>query len=231
MKMKKRLADKSKVTDPRLDRLPEFDCRSLNYPIRALVGDKIPRSYTWACDQVLDQGTEGACVGFSWAHELIARPKVILGITNEIARSFYQRAQQLDEWPGTNYDGTSVLAGAKTVMEQGFLEEYRWAFNLYDLILAVGYQGPAVLGINWYTGMMNTQPDGFIKVSGTVAGGHAILMRGVSIKGQYGLLHNSWGPSWGNNGTAKISFDDLQRLMIENGEAAIPVVRTFGPEA
>jgi hypothetical protein len=63
--------------DRTLDRLVEFDERSRNFS--AAVGlETYPfRSYTWACDPVLDQGREGACVGFAWAHELSARPKVI----------------------------------------------------------------------------------------------------------------------------------------------------------
>lgn len=216
-----------KTKDPRLDRLPQFDDRSLDYPVRQLVATKEPRSYTWRCNKWLDQGREGACVGFSMGHELIARPKELLTIDNNYARNrIYKEAQKIDEWPGENYEGTSVLAGAKIVQSLGHFKEYRWAFGIDDLILALGYTGPAVLGVNWYTGMFRTDDKGFIRVSGSVAGGHAILARSVNLRGEYAILRNSWGNDWGTNGDCKISFGDLRRLLQEDGEACIPVGRS-----
>lgn len=211
--------------DPRLDRIPQFDEKSRSFPVRQLVATKKPRSYTWRVDTWLDQGQEGACVGFSWSHELAARPKVIRDITDDTARSVYRRAQQIDEWPGENYEGTSVLAGAKAVLESGHIKEYRWAFGLDDLILAVGYQGPAVIGVNWYSEMFEPDEKGYIHVGGSLMGGHAIVCHGVNIKGRYFKLHNSWGQDWGVNGECKISFDDMARLLSEYGEACVPVVR------
>lgn len=219
------LKNRTTTNDPRLDRVVQFDEQSRKFPIRALVSAKKPRSYTWRVNNWLDQGQEGACVGFSWSHELAGRPKEVSGITNDFARAIYRRARQLDEWPGEAYEGTSVLAGAKAVSEAGHLIEYRWAFGLDDLILAVGYQGPAILGINWYEGMFNTGNGDFIEPTGQIAGGHAIVCHGVSVKGRYFKLHNSWGKDWGNNGECKISFEDMYRLLHENGEACIPVIR------
>lgn len=219
------LKNNTVTKDRRLDRVVQFDEKSRSFPIRQLVATKAPRSYTWRVDTWLDQGQEGACVGFSWSHELAGRPKVVKNITNDSARKVYNRARQLDEWPGESYDGTSVLAGAKAIQETGYVKEYRWAFGLNDLILAVGYQGPAVLGVNWYEGMFDTDQKGFIHVTGDIAGGHAIICHGVNVKEKYFKLHNSWGKDWGVNGECKISFDDMNRLLREYGEACIPVVR------
>lgn len=207
-----------------LDRLVEFDDRSRAFPIRTTVADRVPRSYTWGCTATLDQGREGACVGFAWAHELTARP-VVEPTTAGDALALYRRAQLLDQWPGENYDGTSVIAGAKAVQERGGLLSYRWAFSLDDLVLAVGFNGPAVLGVPWYSGMFNPDPSGYLRVRGEVVGGHAILCRGVSLRTRSFLLHNSWGPDWGRNGTARITFDDMRRLLAEDGEACCPVRR------
>jgi hypothetical protein len=209
-----------------LDRIPEFDERSRAFPIRTLVAAKKPRSYTWTCNTWLDQGSEGACVGFSCAHELAAKPKVI-AVTNEDAQAIYTAAKKVDEWAGENYEGTSVLAGAKVLKASGYMPEYRWAFGIDDLILSVGYAGPAILGINWHEGMWDADAKGFIHVEGAVVGGHAILCHGVNIPGRYFKVHNSWGKYWGRNGEAFISFDDMQTLLAEQGEACIPVVRSF----
>lgn len=210
--------------DPRLDRIVEFDETSREFPIRTLVPKK-PRSYTWRCDAWLDQGREGACVGFSWSHELAARPKPVGGLTDDFAHAVYKRAQKLDQWPGETYSGTSVIAGAKAVQELGYVGEYRWAFGLDDLILAVGYAGPAVLGVNWYEGMFRPDEKGYIHPSGNLSGGHAILCHSVNVKKRYFKLHNSWGSDWGNKGECFVSFDDMDRLLKEQGEACVPIQR------
>lgn len=228
------------------DRAVYFDERSRNYPITAGISTYPLRGYTWSCAAFNDQGQQGACVGFAWSHELTARPYPV-PTDNALARSIYLRAQQIDEWAGEDYSGTSVLAGAKATKEllntsgQAYLQEYRWAFGINDLLLALGYKGPAVLGLNWYSGMFNTDSAGFIRKTGSWVGGHAILARGCSLvwvdkngprqysnldtQRSYVLLRNSWGADWGTNGDAKISVADLDALLRENGDACVPVLR------
>lgn len=207
-----------------LDRRVSFDERSRQYPIRELLTTTRPRSYTWSVGTWLDQGTEGACVGFAWAHERAARP-VARPATETDARALYRHAQTLDEWPGENYDGTSVLAGAKASTARGWLTEYRWAFNLNDALAAISRHGPCVLGIDWYTGMFDPDPDGFLHPDGPLAGGHAILAVGVNVNRRTVTLHNSWGRGWGVDGKAKLSWDDLGFLLSEQGECCVPVRR------
>ena len=228
------LRDGTKSEDSRLTRLIQFDEKSRDFPIReTLAAGLKPRSYTWGCGQVLDQGPDGACVGFSMTHELIARPAVISGLDAKFAKErVYWEAQKIDRYPGGSYpgaspqaEGTSVLAGMKILKKMGYIGEYRWAFSLDDLVMAVGHKGPAVLGIPWYESMFQPASCGRLHVSGKVAGGHAILCRGVSIKDKTFLLHNSWGSSWGNNGTALISWEELDKLLHQQGEACIPVTR------
>lgn len=209
-----------------LDWRPFHDPRSRNYPIRTLLAQQSrrPRSYTWPCKLVLDQGREGACVGYAWAHELAASPRAV-PVSDADARQLYRYAQTVDEWPGEAYSGTSVLAGAKAVQVRGHMAEYRWAFGLQDVVDTVGAYGPVVLGIPWTTGMYQPQPDGWVYPTGEVVGGHAIMARGVNLRGGYVLLHNSWGPGWGRNGTARIPFEALGELLTERGEACVPVQR------
>jgi hypothetical protein len=241
------------VNDPRLDRLYEEDWNSLNYPVTKLVGTtaiRRPRSYTWGLSQWLDQGNEGACVGFGFSHEGAAFPVRILGITNDFARTkVYWPAQEIDEWAGGSYpgatpfyEGTSVLAGAKIMQRLGFYHSYYWALNIQELAIGVGLNGPAVIGVNWYEGMYDTDEKGFIAPTGQLAGGHCICVIGVKIVWKswlnwftsrtwenvdldrsYLVLHNSWGPSWGMNGRAKLTLRDADRLLNEQGDACFPV--------
>lgn len=210
----------------KLGRIKQFDERSRGFNIRTALPAKKERSYTWRCLDHFNQGQEGACVGFSWAHELLAKPKEKTYVREVDAHAIYKLALTLDAWPGENYEGTSVLAGVKAVQKMfpDAITEYRWAFSFDDLIMALGYKGPAVLGINWYESMYEPW-NGIVEVRGDIVGGHAILAKGVNINRGTVTLHNSWGEEWGNGGDAVISFADLKRLLKEDGEACIPLKR------
>lgn len=172
------------------------------------------------------------CVGYAMAHELIARPSVIKNATAVVAREVYHEAQKIDPWEGGSYpgaspqyEGTSVLAGIKILQKKGYILEYRWCFGIDDLAMAVGYKGPAILGIPWYEGMFEPWSCGHLHTSGRVVGGHAILCKGVNVKDQTFTLHNSWGEAWGDGGDALISWEEMDKLLHEQGEAVIPVRR------
>lgn len=212
--------------DPRLDRVPQFDERSKAYRIREIVGERPLRSYTWRLQKYLNQGREGACVGFSLAHEIIARPQENLGVDANYARNrIYKEAQKHDEWPGEDYEGTSVLAGLKVINGLGWIRSYHWALNTNEALQGLAYAGPGIAGLNWYEGMMRPDSNGFIKPTGSIVGGHAILVRGISLRGGYVKLANSWGKSWGLDGDCLLTFDDFNRLLQEDGEFAIPQFR------
>ena len=68
-------------------------------------------------------------------------------------------------------------------------------------------------------GMTDTDERGYIHATGDVVGGHCILCRGVNGREKYFLLRNSWGKNWGVNGDCKISFDDMKKLLADDGEA------------
>lgn len=232
--------------DQRLDRLPQFDPRSKSYPaVRGTpLAQKAFRSYTWNVPFVLDQGSEGRCVEYSICHELLGRPSLVpkSEIDKILAgREIYWPAQMEDYWdggsyPGANprYEGTSVLAGIKVAARMGFYPSYRWAFGVEELALAVGYKGPACLGVNWYEGFYDTDDQGWIHIGNTdIAGGHAIACIGVQVIGKPAnyerssfLLQNSWGKDWGQQGRCRISWADMRRLLAEDGECCLPDVRS-----
>ena len=215
--------------NPVLNRIPEFDERSRNFPIRTLLATapRQNRSYTWRCLDTLDQKSEGACVGFAWTHELAARPAEVTGLSAITARAIYKDAQTKDPWEGTDYSGTSVLAGVKATkaLHPDKIDSYKWAFGLADVLQTLSWHGPVVLGINWYEGQF-VPVNGVISPTGQLAGGHAILANGIDLKRKLVRLHNSWGRSWGLNGACFISFSDLDRLLHEQGEACVAVGRT-----
>lgn len=209
----------------KLGRIPVLDARSRLFSISQFfpIGTP-PVSKEWDCQLWLDQGLTSSCVGNAWAHYLASYPDPITGVTEDIALKIYHMAQILDDLPGENYEGTSVLAGIKAVkaLMPPTVDNYHWCFGIDELILTLGYIGPVVLGLNWYSKMFD--PDdltGIIHVSGANVGGHAILAVGVDIFTQMVKLRNSWGPGWGVKGDCYISFNDLERLLSEQGEACV----------
>lgn len=220
-----RMRDGSEVADPRLGRLPEFDPKSKKFSVRAFLDPQLPlRSYTWSIpeDDILDQGNEGSCVGHGYAHEVSARP-VKFQMTSTDALWIYRRGQVLDIWFGEDYDGTSVLAGAKACVELGHYKEYRWAFTEQEMAHSVGYAGPVVIGVNWYSGMFNPDQNGYLRPDGFLAGGHCVMVNSFSARLNRYQIVNSWGLSWGNRGRAYITRKDMARLIEEDGECCLPL--------
>lgn len=213
--------------DKGLGRLPAADERDRLFSVSRILPSaaEITRTYKYWYDNAWwgDQGARPWCVEYSWHHFMVDGPIVNKpGPIWEIG-SIYHNAQLVDEWPGENYDGTSVRAGAKVLQERGLIQQYRWAFNLQDMINTVLTTSPIVFGSLWYEQMFDPDDNDTIHVGGEVAGGHAYLLNGVNVKRGVFRIKNSWGRSWGNRGHAWISFDDVNRLLNEDGEAAIAI--------
>lgn len=231
------------MTTPILNWVPSFDERSRNFPIRTVIPTRPPRvNKLWRTGPILDQGSEGACVGFGWTAEVLSTPVAVnLSLLKEPAPSeptefalnLYQMAKRLDVWEGEDYDGTSVLAGAKACVALGTLKEYRWCFSTEDVVNAVLSRGPVVLGMNWHEGMYEA-PNGILTPSGPIVGGHCLTAVGFRwrsdrLDGEDGIvLQNSWGASWGNNGLAVIRVSELEKLLQADGEACVPYRRSYG---
>lgn len=244
------------MTTPKLNWVPRFDERSRSYPVRQGIMKLLPvvrRNKLWRIGPILDQGREGACVGYGWTAEALSTPiavdlnRVRADVPRDpeaFARYIYHTAQKVDEWEGEYYEGTSVLAGAKAMMGAGLLKEYRWSFTINDVLYAVLRRGPVVIGVWWYESMYDA-PNGLLRVNGELAGGHCLtvvgfLRAGASIKLAGGktltnpldqdgfILQNSWGPDWGINGLAVIAESDLRGLLADDGEACVAYRRSYG---
>lgn len=232
-----------------LDWRSRHDPRSLDYPVRPLLAPSASRHYRlWETGPVLDQGAEGACVGHGWADEATALPVAInfsrqnFGTDDKghpwpkdpqgFAFALYRWAQRHDEFAGENYDGTSVLAGAKGMKALGMVTEYRWATSVDDVIDTIVQLGPVVLGMDWLNGMYDA-PGGELHATGAKVGGHCILAVGYDPERRWSdgstsaavALQNSWGPSWGVHGIGWVSVADLSKVLAKTGEACVPVRR------
>lgn len=230
--------------DPRLDRRPSFDERSRRFQVRTLLEQLEPakrlRGRAWSPGPVLDQGREGACVGFAVTARRNGRPRSY-DLTSADAYRTYKLAQTLDEWPGDWYEGTSVLGGMKAGQQQGYWNEYRWCgagsnSAIDDVLDSLDDIGPVVLGLEWRDSMMVPRPSGLLDCSGTAIGGHAICCIGYRMKARLDrkteevvVLQQSWGlghgvPAYGQmGGFVFMRIADLEMLLHRDGEAAVPI--------
>jgi hypothetical protein len=214
---------------PILDRHPYFDpeSRSPEYRARSLIGPTARYRRIWRVRvDPLDQGREGACVGFACAGLLAATP-IRHTVSNASALSLYRKAREVDEEEGRYYSsGATVLAGMKACHRLGLYKKYVWNFGIDDTIDWIVRKGPVILGIDWHVSMYDPEPSGLIKVEGDIAGGHAIMANGYWPNhpefGDCLILTNSWGPDWGVRGKGFLPIDSAAHLHNQGGESVAP---------
>lgn len=206
---------------------PEFDIQVISRPAWTR---QIP---------ILDQGNIGSCTGNAGVGRIATDDVDRPGLTSisigdmlwwcdeALAIHFYSEATKIDPWPGvyppddTGSDGTSI---ANVLYHYGLIAEYTWAFNgLNDVLIAL-MSGPVMVGTYWYSSMFFPDASGGVSIAPNayIAGGHEYLANGqVDVENKRLWFDNSWGSAWGNNGTFSMSFDTLDRLLNEQGDATI----------
>lgn len=217
-------------------RLPVKDDRDLGHLLpRRTAGELPDKPYQhWSAPAALDQGKSSTCVGHG-CHQLLRASPVRNTKNIPDPYQIYNEAQLIDEWPGENYDGTSVRAGVKYLAKQGYISSYKWAFDGPTAVSHILTVSPVVIGVDWYEGQMSVDDKGFIYPKGRMIGGHCVLVVGANTQekcpdgttGSVTLL-NSWGTNWGRKGRAKLTMKAFDDLIRANGEAAA-VFETLKP--
>lgn len=209
-------------------RLEVPDARDMQFGIAPLLLSmpQITEKFWWDGGWWGNQGSTSQCVAYSWMHWLEDGPVIqdsIFGREKPLFQpiEFYHTCQLVDQWPGENYNGTSVRAGAKVLCDLGVINEYRWAFNIDEIINTLLTFGPMVVGTKWYKDMQFPDKTGKVSVKGRSVGGHAYLLNGVDVNKGYIRIKNSWGNQWGDNGYGYITIDDFEKVFEDGGEACI----------
>lgn len=228
-----------------LGRLVAPDARDANFRMRAVL-DPLreqffprglpPGTRHYRPGVVLNQGKTGTCVGHGWRGWLDGAP--LMTKAGPDAFDLYRAFVRVDEFPDNDREavstddldlqyGTSVRAGAKVLQSAGQISEYRWAEGADDVrAWHLSGLGTVVLGIAWTDAMFRPDRNGFVHYAGRVEGGHCIKTTGWSdARGPRGAvrIQNSWGSAWGQGGRAWIAFDDLDRLIRDDGEACAAI--------
>jgi hypothetical protein len=210
-----------------LNRVPRYDYRNLRLAdyitpaMRARAAVMVNR--VWYLDMISDQGNTPHCVGFGWLNYGNCEP-IDDNWLNDRGHELYYKAKEFDGEPGAE-NGSSTLSGVKAFKAFGFLEgdQYAFATDIEDIKVWVLDQSPVVVGTNWYDSMFYPDSRGVVTVDGNIAGGHEYLIIGYDRETDMFLCANSWGQSFGINGSFSISAFDFARLMREEGDACTAV--------
>ena len=209
-------------------RLVSKDVNDSKYPLRFTRSPGITERYWWT-PAAYDQGNTSQCVAYSGVRYLESGP-----IRNARINflELYRQCQELDEWEGSDYDGTSVRALFKAFKARGLIGEYRWATDADSVIDHVLTAGPVVMGTLWSDEMSNPTLKGYITITeglDRTTSGHAWTIYGASKvrrnpDGTIGAARarNSWGPKWGpDKGSFWVTKNDLDTLIKMEGEAGV----------
>lgn len=216
-----------------LGRLPAPDDRDRNYLLPRAARrelEELPRRKIWYSPGVWDQGGTSQCVSYSTNKWLWGGPVVNRRAPWSLEQ-FYLDCQRNDEWPGEDYDGTSVRAAFKLLKDRGYVSEYRWAFDHPTVLKHVLTVGPVVFGTDWYIEMFTPDRWGYIEPAGEIVGGHAYKVVGADqdrkhpLSGELGAYRivNSWGEGWGQNGRCWLTFSAADKLIRAWGEACTAI--------
>lgn len=183
----------------------------------------------WHTPAAFDQGATSQCVAYAGVRYLVSAPtrNKPIGFSD-----LYRDCQKADEWPGEDYDGTTVRALFKTFKARGLVSGYQWAFDAKPVIDHLLMVGPVVMGTIWSDAMANIGSNGYLTVNADLSReveGHAWCAIGANRKrrnpdGSLGAVRavNSWGVDWGpSKGRFWVSFSDIGRLIAADGEACV----------
>lgn len=232
--------------DPRLGRHVLHDSRSLRYLVEAESFSVLRSIRHQSRIPVLDQGAYlapgatkrislGSCTGNAGVNVLGTDPfwatdpvKAALASTNvDMDEAFavyvYSLATQLDPYAGTyppTDTGSNGLSVAKALQKLGKISGYQHATSLEAALTALNKQA-CMVGTVWRGDMFTPGPDGRLKITGQVEGGHEYKLDELDVENKRVWILNQWGEAWGIGGRAWFSWDDLGTLLADQGDCTV----------
>lgn len=170
------------------------------------------------------------------AHYLLHVRKIDPDAVQVSPRMLYAIARRYDEWPGEDYEGSSCRGAIKGWHKHGVCADTVWTAgsnapqvlshetavdaarrplgayfrvnhkNLVAMHAAITEVGVLYASANVHTGWQKVGQDGRIPFEDGLLGGHAFAIVAYDQDGFW--IQNSWGPSWGYEGFAHVSYED-----------------------
>jgi len=172
---------------------------------------------------IYDQGRLGSCVANAVCGALSTGPGTARIRSERYIVGVYRWLTAHDPfdgtWPPTD-TGSDATTGGAWAVATGRIAEYRHAFTLAEALAAL-QERPVLFGLGWYESMFDPLSDGRLAVTGSVVGGHEVILDGIDVDAGRVWLTNSWGPAWGVTGRAYLSVDDFDRLRADQGDVTV----------
>lgn len=120
-------------------------------------------------------------------------------------------------WPPDD-TGSDGAAAMQTAIHFGKVRSYTSVSTLADMHALIQTR-PGIFGSNWTEDMFSPDRCGQIHPTGLVEGGHEYKYRGFDKENGREWFDNSWGPTYGLNGSFWMLSDDMQTLIDDGGSA------------
>lgn len=223
---------------PALHDVPDIRDRLYEPTLRPLPAELLPPKSL----AILDQGQDGACTGFALAaaiHRLLKANSATSRQRRRVSpHMLYTMARRHDEWPGEDYEGSSLRGALRGFYNCGVCTETLWSLkqkdvtlasardartttlgayyrlrpNLSDYHAAINETGVIYVSANVHEGW-EEPVNGRIKPGGEETGGHAFVIVGYTDDGFW--IQNSWGKGWGKGGLALWDYCDWARCVTD----------------
>jgi hypothetical protein len=180
----------------------------------------------------INQGSEGTCTAHSVTNNFLDAPKPHYEFpdfeTPEMAHQFARDAYLEFSGDTTYQQGAQTRDSLQWAIDHGYAAAYYRLWDVDDIIDALR-MSPVVFASAWFNSMFsprfpNWTSNAYLRVDAAsgIAGYHQYLLNGFDLSPEFPAedadtrpfvrMHNSWGPGWGKNGTARIFLDDLSVL-------------------
>jgi hypothetical protein len=239
--MPQALLEERVVEDKRLGRHINHDPKSRLYRFQA----EDPRAALVSVEHdielpfIIDQGNLGRCVPctgtayVAWATiwntlDASVKNSILSGDSDDFTKQLYRDVTRQDPFPGAwepDDTGSDGLTLAKVLKARGYINGYVHTFNPAEALQAL-QTAPLAIGIEWLSGCDNPNSEGLISYTGSVRGGHEILVVGYIAERQWVKIRNSWGPWWGADGYFYMTVADFTRAIQNWGDVIILVPNT-----
>lgn len=175
----------------------------------------------------LDQGKIGSCTANALCGALNSAPDFKGGTPRQEndAVQLYELETKLEGQPyPPNDPGGSGLEVCKAAKQLGWISSYTHAFGIDQALLALVLR-PVITGIGWYTSFDSPDANGLVRIApgATVRGGHEVVADQIDAGQKLVWFWNSWGAGFGVGGRFCMSFDTWQQLLVERGDATVPL--------
>ncbi|NWK55526.1 C1 family peptidase [Verrucomicrobiaceae bacterium N1E253] len=209
---------------------------------------------------IRNQGKEGACTGFALTAVIDFLNQKRKSDLRVSARMVYEMAKKNDEWPGEDYDGSSLRGAIKGWKNMGVCSEDHWPYlvnggidylsidaaknarhntigayyrlkpDIAHFHSAINESGIIAVSARVHRGWQSPK-NGVIERNPIISGGHAFAIVGYNDRGF--IIQNSWGKQWGDQGTALWLYEDWIDTLMDAWvvSLALPTPQIFGLEA